>query len=244
MRSIKKRQLGEEGEKELGEKNYELYAEWGFWGTWRGPGTSLLTTAQGNPCPHEGGKRLQCQIVPSPLMSHLMCCMGLHSWASLSAGLGTGSGLGFAHITCSLPRPWAALFSESRHVSFQVADMERKTHTKTNHLVLPSPDGEQLACHWGLRWTQSQSDRGVEGLKKSPNALFPCKTHSRGWLTLKNSSLCVPSCYQPFWAHLKGSHRLLRVFLLVELHFQALGRMLISSWLYWTSRNHRIIGSF
>lgn len=33
MRSIKKKQLGEEGEKELGEKNYELYAEWGFWRT-------------------------------------------------------------------------------------------------------------------------------------------------------------------------------------------------------------------
>lgn len=112
---------------------YELYAAWGFWGTSRGPGTSLLTTAQGNPCPHEGGKRLQCQIAPNLLISHLPCCMGLHSWVSPSAGLGTGSGLGFAHITCSLPRPWAALFSKSRHVSFQVADMERKTHTKTNH---------------------------------------------------------------------------------------------------------------
>lgn len=32
MRSIKKKQLGEEGEKEL-EMGYELYAEWGFWGT-------------------------------------------------------------------------------------------------------------------------------------------------------------------------------------------------------------------
>lgn len=52
----------------------------------------------------------------------------VHSWALLTAGLGTGSGLGFAHISNSLPRPWAALFSKSRHVSFQVADMERKTH--------------------------------------------------------------------------------------------------------------------
>lgn len=113
--------------------------------------------------PIKGGRGCTSTLSPAPIILHLALCKGReHSWAPPRAGLGTGSGLGFAHVSNSLPRPWSALFSKSRHVSFQVADMERKTHTKTNHLVLPSPDGEQPAptCHWGLRWTRSQSDKG------------------------------------------------------------------------------------
>lgn len=140
-----------------------------------------------------------------------------HSWALPRAGLGTGSGLGFVHISNSLPRPWAALFSKSRHVSFQVADMERKTHTKTNHLVLPSPDGEQPtpACHWGLRWTQSQSDRGDGRTKKSPKSLFLGKSTAGGW-PYQAFSLTSP-CYQPISAHLKGRHGILGGFPCVKL---------------------------
>lgn len=86
--------------------------------------------------------------------------------------------------------------------------MERKTHTKTNHLVLPSPDGEQPApaCHWGLRWTQSQSDRGDGRMKKSPKSLFPGKSTVDGW-PYRAFSLTSPMCISLLPAHLSTSQR-------------------------------------
>ena len=73
--------------------------------------------------------------------------------------------------------------------------MERKTHTKTNHL--PSPDGEQPVptCHWGLRWMRSQPDRGEDGVKKSPMSIFPGKSSPEdAWpyqAIFLSSSMCI-----------------------------------------------------
>lgn len=66
MRSIKKKQLGEEGEKELGEKNYELYAEWGFWGLEEALAHPCLPQLRETRVPMKEGRGCSAKLSPAP----------------------------------------------------------------------------------------------------------------------------------------------------------------------------------